>query len=369
MGWFVLLELSIGLFLLVFGAEILVQGASRLAIAWGLSPLIIGLTIVAYGTSAPELAVSLQAIWSGEAGLAIGNIVGSNIFNILVILGISSVITPLVVAQQLIKLDVPIIIGLSFLLLFLGWDGEIDRWEGILLTFLGIVYTGYLFKQGNNEDEAVHEEYIQDEIPWLEKLPLPSWSVDWVLIATGILALLSGSRFLVSGAITVAEFLGLSRLIIGLTIIAMGTSLPELATSVMASVRGKRDIAVGNVIGSNIFNILAVVGISATISPHGIQVPEAALRFDIPVMIAVAIACLPIFFTGNTIERWEGLMFLAYYAAYASYLFFDSTQHEGLSVFSAILAFFVIPLTVMTLATVSWRTWRGKPSKKIVRKQ
>ncbi|MFZ9738837.1 MAG: calcium/sodium antiporter [Prochlorotrichaceae cyanobacterium] len=358
MNLVVVLSLGIGLVLLVFGAEVLVQGASRLANAWGLSPLIIGLTIVAYGTSAPELAVSLQATWAGEAGLAIGNVIGSNIFNVLCILGISSVITPLVVAQQLIRLDVPLMVLLSILVLMMSWNGNIDRLEGIFLTLGGVAYTLFLLKQGNAEEEAVHDEYAEEEHQWLNKIPLPSMVVNWLCIALGVALLVTGSRFLIHSAISIAEHFGLSRLIIGLTIVATGTSLPELATSVIASVRGKRDIAVGNVIGSNIFNILAVLGIASTFSPNGVSVSEAALHFDIPVMIAVAIACLPIFFTGNLIERWEGLMFLAYYGAYTTYLILDATHHEGLGIFSHILAFFVIPLTVITLATVSWRTWR-----------
>ncbi len=360
MNWTALVGLGFGLVLLVFGAELLVQGASRLAIAWGLSPLIIGLTIVAYGTSAPELAVSVQASWAGEAGLSIGNVVGSNIFNGLMILGISSVITPLVVAQQLIRLDVPIMIGLSLAVLILGRDGSLNRWEGILLTLGAITYTLFLFKQGNQEDQEVQDEYAQDEITWLDQLPLPSWLINWLLVMVGIGALVWGSQWLITGAVAIAEYLGLSRLVIGLTIVAAGTSLPELATSVMASIRGKRDIAVGNVIGSNIFNILAVLGISSSVSPNGIVVSDAAIHFDIPVMIAVAVACLPIFFTGNLIERWEGLMFLAYYAAYTTYLVLDATRHEGLTLFSAVLALFVIPLTVITLATVTWRSWRRK---------
>jgi cation:H+ antiporter len=361
----VIFSLGIGLVLLVFGAEILVQGASRLASALGLSPLIIGLTIVAYGTSTPELAVSLQANWSGEANLAIGNVIGSNIFNVLCILGISAVITPLVVAQQLIRLDVPLMILLSILVLLMGWNGNIDRGEGIILSLGGIAYTLFLLKQGNQENEDVQAEYDDEEHSWVNKIPLPPLLVNWLLVIGGIGLLVLGSRFLIESSIAIAERFGLSRLIIGLTIVAAGTSLPELATSVVASMRGKRDIAVGNVIGSNIFNILAVLGLASTFSPQGVQVSEAALRFDLPVMIAVAIACLPIFFTGNRIDRWEGLIFLAYYGAYTTYLILDATQHESLGIFSQILSLFVIPLTVITLATVTWRAWRRKPSQSL----
>jgi cation:H+ antiporter len=351
-----LIGLGIGLALLVAGAEALVRGASRLAGAMGLSPLVIGLTIVAYGTSAPELAVSLKSIWSDQAAVAVGNVIGSNLFNVLCILGFSSIITPLVVAQQLIRLDVPIMIAVSVLMFVLGLDGQISRFDGILLTLGGVVYTWFLFTQGDQEpDEMVQEEYNREFGPG-PKSTLALWVVNLGLIIGGTGLLVGGASLMVENAVKIAEYFHVSKLIIGLTIVAMGTSLPELATSVIASLHRERDIAVGNVVGSNIFNILAVLGIASTFSMNGIQVPEEALRLDIPVMIAVAVACLPIFFSGNVISRWEGMVFLAYYAAYSTYIVLDATNHQGLSVFSAVLLFFVIPLTVITLLTIVWRS-------------
>ncbi|WP_353258766.1 calcium/sodium antiporter [Prochlorothrix hollandica] len=354
-----LIGLVVGLGLLVLGAEVLVKGASRLAAALGLSPLVIGLTIVAYGTSAPELAVSLQSVLNDEAAIAIGNVVGSNIFNVLFILGVSAIITPLVVAQQIIRLDVPIMIGISVLLLLMGLDGIVNRWEGLILVAGAVLYTVFLFTQGGAEnDAAVQEEYNQ-EYALLEKLSIPAWVLNLTFVLAGIAILVVGSTLMVNGAIAIAEAFGVSRIIIGLTIVALGTSLPELATSVIASLHNERDIAVGNVVGSNIFNILAVVGLASVLSPHGLEIPASVLHFDLPVMIVVALACLPIFCTGNVISRWEGMVFLGYYGAYTTYLILKATQHDALPMFSSMVVWFAIPLTIVTLATVSLRAWRS----------
>jgi cation:H+ antiporter len=340
----------LGLVLLVIGAEVLVRGASRLAAALGISPLVIGLTVVAFGTSAPELAVSVQSALSGQAGadIALGNVVGSNIANILLILGLSAIVTPLIVAQKLVRVDVPIVIGVSFLMLFLGIDGVIDRWDGLLL-FAGIIaYTVFAIVQGRKENQAVQQEYEQ-EFGAAEKGGAGiGLNLLFILVGLGMLVL--GSRWLVDGAVAFARLFGVSELIIGLTIVAVGTSLPEVATSVLASIKGERDIAVGNVIGSNLFNILSVLGLASLVAPTGINVPASALHFDMPVMIAVAVACLPIFFTGYTIARWEGIVFLGYYIAYTAYLILAAAHYEAIETFSAIMLLFVVPLTVITLA-------------------
>ncbi|MEB3230088.1 MAG: calcium/sodium antiporter [Leptolyngbyaceae bacterium] len=348
--------LILGLVLLVAGAEILVRGASKLAMLLGISPLIIGLTIVAYGTSTPEMAVSLQASLAGDAGISIGNVVGSNICNVLFILGVSAMITPLLVAQQLIKIDVPIMIGVSILLVALVQDGLLGRFDAVLLFVGAVLYTVFLFTQGRSEEV---EDYDPDAVKQ-ERRQVKVWLVNTGLIVVGIGLLTQGSSWLVEGAVAIAQSFGLSRLVIGLTIIALGTSLPEAATSIMASVKGERDIAVGNVVGSNIFNILAVLGVAGMFSPNGIEVSAAALHFDIPVMIAVAIACLPIFFSGNVISRWEGIVFFAYYIAYIAYVVLDATNHDSLNLYSHVLASFVIPLTVITLFIVVSRELRER---------
>lgn len=332
--------------MLVLGAEALVRGASRLAVNFGVSPLVVGLTVVAFGTSAPELAVSVQSAIAPKDGadIAIGNIVGSNIFNVLLILGLSALVAPLLVSQQLVRRDVPIMIGLSATLYAMGADGTVGRLEGALL-FAGIVlYTGFAISQSRKETQAVQDEYA-DEFGNSQGTLV--WNIGLILIGLSMLVL--GSRWLVQGAVVLANSLGVSDLVVGLTIVAAGTSLPEAATSVVASLKGERDIAVGNVVGSNIFNILAVLGLSALVSPAGVRVAPAALDFDIPVMLAVAVACLPVFFTGYVISRWEGAIFLVYYGVYTVWLILDAGQHQALPLFGAALLYFVVPLTVLTL--------------------
>jgi len=288
-----------GLALLGFGAELLVRGASRLAAAFGISPIVIGLTVVAFGTSAPELAVSLKAAFAGQADLAMGNVIGSNILNVLLILGASAVIVPLVVHAQLIRLDVPLLIGVSVLVLLMGLDGRIGRLDGLLLFAGALAYTGFLVRQSRRENAAVQAEYAAEYAAKRVASPL----VNGLLVLAGLVLLVGGSRLLVTAALAFARAMGVSELIVGLTIVAAGTSLPEIATSILAAARGERDIAVGNVVGSNLFNILIVLGLTALVSPDGVAVAPGALDFDLPVMVAVAVACLPIFFTTSCSMR------------------------------------------------------------------
>jgi cation:H+ antiporter len=228
-------------------------------------------------------------------------------------------------------------------------DGVIGRLEGILL-FAGIIaYTFFLIRQSRRESQAVEEEYAQEYAPKVES-GWKSWAVNLGLVGVGLTLLILGSNWLVDSAISIARWLGLSELIIGLTIVAAGTSMPEVATSITAAIKGERDIAVGNVVGSNIFNILAVLGLTSAIAPGGVPVSLAAEAFDIPVMLAVAVLALPIFFTGNRIERWEGWLFLFYYVAYTAYLILDAAQHDALPLLNNVLLYGIIPLTVLTLA-------------------
>ncbi len=349
-----LIFFAIGLIILIVGAEALVRGSSRLASTVGISPLVVGLTVVAFGTSSPELAVSVIASVNDKADISLGNVIGSNILNVLFILGISAVIVPLAVSRQIIRLDVPIMIICSVLVFILGLDGSISRTDGILFTAGIIAYTAFLIRQSRKEKERPSDEFVKEYKANGKKTLL----IDIALVAAGLGLLVLGSRWLVNGAVMIATYLGLSELIIGLTIVAAGTSLPEVATSVIASIRGERDIAVGNIVGSNIFNILAVLGISGIAAPDGIAVPESVLRFDIPVMTAVAVACLPIFFTGNVIARWEGKLFLLYYAAYTTYIVLDSTDHYFERTFAFGMIWFVIPLTAVTIAVLVIRTIR-----------
>ena len=346
------LTLVAGLVLLVIGAEFLVKGASRVAAILHIPPLIIGLTIVAYGTSAPELSVSIMSSFSEQgADIAIGNVVGSNICNILLVLGMSSVVAPLIVTKQIIRSDVPIMIGVSLLLFVFLLDGQLSRVDSLILFIGAILYTLSLIyqskKHGAEQDEFAQEYSFTDEVTpavWLKNI---------VFIAGGSCLLVLGSRWLVSSAVAIAESFKVSNLLIGLTIIALGTSLPELATSIVASLRGERDIAVGNVLGSNIFNILAVLGIAGTIAPNGIAVSPAVINFSAPVAIAVAFACLPIFYSGKQIDRWEGSLFLFYYLAYNGYLILDALNHPWFDTYVNIMLVVIIPLTVITLITAT----------------
>ena len=343
-----IVQFVIGLVLLVVGAEALVRGASRLASAVGVSSLVIGLTVVAYGTSAPELAVSVQSGYAGQADIAIGNVVGSNIFNVLFILGVSALIIPLTVDRQLIRFDVPVMIGVSILLYIFSLDGRLVWWEGLVL-FVGVVtYTVFLIRQSRKATVALKAEYEQEfhETP---PRTMRDWLVSIGLVILGVGLLIWGSRWLVQGAIAIAGLLGVSELVIGLTIVAAGTSLPEVATSVVAAIRGERDIAVGNVVGSNVFNILSVLGLTGMISPGGVPVAASAIAFDMPVMILVAVACFFIFFTGRLIARWEGVLFLLYYVVYTTYLIGQADPLANMSLLTNVVLFGLAPITILVL--------------------
>lgn len=347
-----------GILLVIVGASLLVRGAADLAVALGTPPLLIGLTIVAFGTSSPELVVSVQAALAGEAEIALGNVVGSNIFNVLFILGLSALVAPLMVSAQVVRRDVPIMIGVSVLALVLTWNGRIGPTEGVLLMVGIVVYTAVQVRLGLRDRSRNGRVAAMD--PGRPPAANGSLLGNLALIVVGLVVLWIGSRWLVDGAIEIAQRLGVSQLVIGLTIVAAGTSLPEAATSVAASLRGERDIAVGNVVGSNIFNILFVLGAAAIAAPNGIIVPPPMLTFDLPVMIAVAVACLPVFFSGYEIKRWEGAVFLGYYAAYTAFLILDATKHSALPVFGGVMLLFILPITVLTLTVISVRAWRSR---------
>ncbi len=342
-----------GLILLVVGANALVRGASKLALSFGISPLVVGLTIVAFGTSAPELAVSVGAVLDGKTDIAIGNVVGSNILNVLFILGLSALIAPLVVNIQLIRQEVPIMLGASLLLLALGLDGRLSMTDAGLLLVLLLAYTAFLVVQSRRETRAARDEFAEA----VEAAEPGAWDSHWAaqigLIGVGLAGLVAGSDFLVQAAVGFARAMGVSDLVIGLTIIAAGTSLPEAATSIAAAFKGERDIAVGNVVGSNTFNILGCLGVSGLVSGDlGLVMAPSLLSFDIWVMLAVALACLPVFMTGREIARWEGGVFLGYYAAYVAYLTLAAQQHDALPAYSGVMMGFVVPLTVVTLVVM-----------------
>lgn len=347
----VILMLILGLVVLTVGAELLVRGASRLALAIGISPLVVGLTVVAFGTSAPELVVSVQSSLAGQPDVALGNVVGSNIFNVLFILGVSAVIVPLRVSKQLIRIDVPLMIGISFLIVLLALDGTIGRLDGLLLTSGLAAYLSFAVVTSRKEKAGIQAEYESEFGEGKQPHGVGPSVINLVLVIAGLGLLILGSHWFIGSAITIARQLGVSELVIGLTIVAAGTSMPKVATSIMAAIRGERDIAVGNVVGSNIFNILGVLGISSLVSTNGVQVSEAALQLDLPIMIAVAVACLPVFYVGHVISRWNGAMLLGYYVAYTASIIIAATVPSFHRTFAVVMIGIVIPLTVITLLT------------------
>lgn len=346
-----------GFVLLVGGGEALVRGAASLGRTVGLSSLIVGLTVVSFATSAPELAVSTGAALSGSPGLAVGNVVGSNIANILFVLGLTAVFGALMVRKQLIRADIPVMIGLCVLALLLALDGRISTLDGVALLVLLLLYLVAIItyarrQQAEGKDPELAVEGTDDDAggrltQTLRATARRSVITDLVLVAFGVGLLVAGAQMLVTGATDIATSLGISELIVGLTIVAIGTSLPELATSVIAALRGERDMAVGNLVGSNIFNIGAVLGLTAVVSPAGVGVDRAAIVFDMPVMVAAVLVLLPLAFTGQIIARWEGFLLVGLYVAYVVYLVLAASEHAALDPFSAAMLWLVLPITAL----------------------
>lgn len=329
---------------LIVGGELLVRGASNLAVAFKVPPLIIGLTVVAFGTSAPELAVSVQSCWVGKTELAIGNVVGSNLSNLLLILGTSAIIAPLAVTGQLFRLDIPVMIAAAATLFALGSDGALTRAEGITLTIALVVYLCWTVIEGKRDGKKLEEE-LKDLTPDPVPASALAYARNGFLLVGGLVLLIGGSDWLVAGCVDLAGKWGVSELVIGLTIVAIGTSLPELVVSIMASLRGKRDLAVGNVVGSNILNIFAVLGISATVAPAGIVVDQQSMTFDIPLMLAVSAVCFPLFLTGKEVSRIEGIWMLLYYLAYLGWLVYSFGVVRSAPGYGS-LAGFLVPLAL-----------------------
>ncbi len=349
-----------GLLLLVLGAEILVRGASRLAVAIGISPLVVGMTVVAYGTSAPEVAVTVQAMYAQppRPDLAIGNVIGSNISNVLLVLGLASVVVPLLVSKTLVRVTVPIMIAVTGLIWWMSLDGQIDRTEGMMLLAGAVLFSVISIGRSRRATTMAMAKNRKDAPPAPPTKAITNMALNLTAVVAGLILLVMGSSWLVEGASEVARLLHVSELVVGLTVVAVGTSLPEIATSLTASIRGHGDIAVGNVVGSNIFNLLLVLGFCATVAPQPVTIPDSALRFDIPIMFAVALACWPVFYTEWTISRWEGLAFLGFYTAYTLFLYLKATQHSNWAQYHTVMAYFILPIAALTLALLTFRHWR-----------
>jgi cation:H+ antiporter len=302
---------SIGLFL---GAEGLIRGASSLAIRLGISPLVVGLTVVAFATSSPELVVSIKAAIEENPGIVVGNVVGSNICNIALILGVASMISPISVKSQVIKREIPIMIFVSVILLLILLDDAISSVEGILLVAGIITYIilGYMYSIKEKDNIEVIKEFA-NSIP---KTPYKIWQ-SLLLMLAGLGLLVFGSNMFVDGAIAIAEKLEVSQAVIGLTIVAIGTSLPELATSIVASLKSENDIAIGNAVGSNVFNILSILGISSLVRPIA---DTGVTMVDLLIMMFFTVLILPLSRSGFTLRRWEGGLLFCGYIAYMIFL-------------------------------------------------
>ncbi len=304
--------LILSLVALYIGAGWLVQGSSALALKAKVSPLVIGLTIVAFGTSAPELVVSLNATLSGQGDIAIGNIVGSNIFNIGVILGVSATICPLQVKKQLLRIDIPVMLAATLLLTVLFWNGTLSRVEGFFFLAGIIVYTLFSLFYSRKHGEGPNPE--------LEEQP-KHWAVDTLAIIGGLAVLVCASRLLVDNAVSIAKELGMSEAVIGLTIVAAGTSMPELATSIVAAYKRKTDIAIGNIVGSSLFNILAIAGSCSLV--HPIEAKNVNY-IDLLVMLTISVLLLPLVKSGQKISRTEGFVLILFYVIYIFWLLRDT---------------------------------------------
>jgi cation:H+ antiporter len=349
-----------GLIALVVGGDLLVRGASAIALRAGVSTLVIGLTVVAYGTSMPELVVSLKAGLEGNPNIAVANVVGSNIFNVLMILGLCALILPLAVSRQLVKVDVPVMIGGSLAMAIMAYDGRIAWYEGVLLCIAVMGYTYSIVsssrkleakKKREAQEAARHAADTEADAAAL-KVP-PSLALNLFFIIGGLTVLVIGANYLIEGSVQLAKNFGVSDTVIGLTIVAVGTSLPEVAASVIATWKGERDIAIGNVIGSNIYNIFMILGIASVATPGGLAVAPEMIVFDIPVMVAVAVICLPVFLSKLDISRLEGGLFFGGYVAYTTYLVLAATQSPALGSYTNLLLLTAAPAG---LAIVAWST-------------
>ena len=351
------IELFSGLCLLIFGAELMVRAAVRLAERLHVRPLIIGLTIVALGSSAPQMTVSLQAALTDNPDIAVGSVVGSGIFNILVTLGLSALIIPLRVSRQLVRLDIPLMIGASLLVFILAWNKDLGRFDGVLLLGALALYLGLLFRQSRHSTRPHTERPTETQ---------QSWLISGLMILAGLTMLVFAGRLLLGAAVVVATDLGLSERVIGLTVVAVGTSLPELATSLIAALRGQRDIAVGNVIGANLFNLLGVLGLTALLAPTPLSVSPNALDFDLPVMLGVAALCLPVFYSGYRVTRAEGLLLLGLYLVYGLHVVSFTTGMPLAGRLERLMLFYVLPALLTFLLFTSIRAWRRQHHKRDV---
>jgi cation:H+ antiporter len=335
----------LGLAVLIGGAELFLRAVDKFGAAWSVSPVVMGLTVVAFATGAPELAISLQAAVDGKPDLVLGNILGSNIANILLILGIAGLVNPLKITNRIIRVDVPMVIIASTLLFVLAMDGLLSPLDGGIIFGALILYSIFMYFQIrkdriNNKLNGLAEQTDVDE-------PVTTlfYGKYILMLLGGLVLIVMGSRWMVASAVEIAGILGISELIIGLTIVSIGTSLPEVATSVAAVRHGDSDTAVANVMGSNLYNILLTLSLTVLIAPGAIDVSQEAINLDLPIMLIVAIACLPLFWPGKELGRKEAVGFLFYYGAYMTYLVFLAMQHPLKQTMETVMVWWIFPIT------------------------
>lgn len=314
---------AVGLAALIAGSELLVRGGSALAARLGIPPLLIGLTIVALGTSTPELAVGIDAALQGNGSLAVGNIAGTNTVNILLILGLSAALQPLAIEMRTLRFELPVIVMASAMMLALAWNGVLSRLDGLLLVTMGTVFTVTLINVARRERIGVKLEFAREFGP--RRLANRQAATEVLMLGMGLAIVVAGADWLVGGAVALARFWQVSEAFIGLTIVAIGTSAPELVTTIISTIRGERDIAIGNLIGSSVYNILFILGVTCLFPAGGIAVSPHLVRVDIPVMLAVALLCIPVFISDRQVSRIEGILAVSAYFAYLTYLIVERT--------------------------------------------
>ena len=351
----------LGLVGLIAGAELFLKAVDHFGLKWGVSPLIMGLTVVAFATGAPELAISIKASLSGNADLVLGNIIGSNVANILLILGISALISPLNITKRVVMIDVPIVIAASATLYILALDGTLSKFDGIILFGGFLAYSLFTFfqikkhKDDGEVEEVFHYEKSMDELAKGSFFYIKNGG----MLAIGLVLIVLGSNWMVDSAVTIATILGLSELVIGLTIVSIGTSLPEVATSLSAARKGNADIAVANVMGSNLYNLLLTLGLTLLIAPEVLTVSVDAIRLDLPFMVAVSIACIPIFIAGFNLTRMDGSIFLFYYVTYLGYLVLNALDSTLVDPIQMTMKYVIVPATILYMA---WRIFEYRKS-------
>jgi cation:H+ antiporter len=344
---------------LLLGAEWLVRGAVRVSLAVGISPLVVGLTIVAAGTSAPELAVSVQSAMHGRSDIAVGNVVGSNTFNLLIALGLPALLVPLRVAGQAVRFDLPFMAGAALLAWVLAADGSVTRLDGFLLVTMLVVHLGFTVWLGRRTGEAVDPGNLPGAPPRGAARARRGVAPALLLVA-GLALVLGGSYVTVEGATSLAQVLGVSELVIGLTVVAIGTSLPELITSLAAIRHNAADLAVGNVTGSCIFNMFGILGAAAVAAPAGVDVALGVRTFDLPVMLTVTLVTMLLLVTDRVLERWEGALLVLYYIVYMVQLGFDAVDHPRQELWALAVRFYVLPLGLVVLSVLLHRVWKSR---------